>query len=533
MAYVGQIIDIPFGRAGLTGTRNLLAVRPDQLIEASNVSYEGGTLQKEPGALRYNAALAGAPAILGGWDWWPDTSTQRMVILTSAGTLLKDAGLGTFPVTLKTGLTTAGVVPVFVEAGKEAVALPRRLFVFTGRNPVQVLEADGATTADVATPPTDWAGINQPLAGALHEGRVWGAGNPNDPHRWYYSAPDNHVAFTGAGTGNVPVYPGEGDGIIAGASFKKLLITWKRPRGVYYVDTQSPDVNDWKPVVMSTSVDLASPGAWAVIEDDLLFMDGQGSIHLLSAVQEYGNVGTSNLSQVWDLDQYARDHFNIGAGFGAARALYYPAKRQATFAVPGLGSAVNNQRLVLYREKADQVLPSVSPRDVCVSLWLRRDAGGIHRPMMGDATGTVWRLDQPVRSKDGVGYEARAATGHLDFSHVDPALASKRKNGQFLEIFWEPRGDWLVYFDIYWDDRRTQTIAAWMGPGGTAVLGSTFILGTAVLGSLTGIRSMRKRMAGGGRRLQIIARNAVAGQDFSISHLRVHCTISDEAQRPR
>src|SRR4030095_2634260 len=64
MAYVGQIIDIPFGRAGLTGTRNLLAVRPDQLIEASNVSYEGGTLQKEPGALRYNAALARAPPAL-------------------------------------------------------------------------------------------------------------------------------------------------------------------------------------------------------------------------------------------------------------------------------------------------------------------------------------------------------------------------------------------------------------------------------------------------------------------------------------
>src|SRR4029450_12051736 len=124
-----------------------LAVRPDQLIEASNVSYEGGTLQKEPGALRYNAALAGAPAILGGWGWWPDTSKPRVGLLTSAGTLLKDAGLGTFPVTLKTGLTTAGVVPVFVEAGKEAVALPRRLFVFTGRNPGQVLEADGATTA--------------------------------------------------------------------------------------------------------------------------------------------------------------------------------------------------------------------------------------------------------------------------------------------------------------------------------------------------------------------------------------------------
>lgn len=539
MSYVGAQVDIPFGRAGLNGTRNLSTVRPDQLIDANNLDYEGGTLQKEAGASKYNPApLSAAPAILGGYDWWPDTATQRMIVLTGGGGLLRDDGLGTFPVTLRSGLnvspgpsSTHAVMPLFVEAGKEAAALPRKLFIFTGRNPVQVLTGDGAVTTDVATPPTDWAGINHPLAGAEHEGRVWGAGNLNDPHRWYYSTPDNHENFTGAGSGNVSVYPGEGDGIMAGVSYKKLLVTWKRPRGVYYVDTQSNDVADWKPVRLSGVVDLASPRAWCAIDNDLVFMDSQGTLHLLSAVQEFGNVGTSNLSQVWELDQYARDHFNIGTGFATVQAIYYPGKKQITFAVPGVGSTVNNRRMVLHQRKADEILPRVSDRDVCVSLWMRRDGAGIHRPMMGDATGTIWLLDQSSRTKGGVGYEARAASGPLDFSHADPTFASKRKIAQFLEVFYEPRGNHPVYFDLYWDEKRTQTIAVSMGPDAGAVLGSTFVLGTAVLGTSEGVRSVRKRMVGGGRRLQIIVRNSVSGQDFSIVNVRVHCTVGDEAAR--
>jgi len=541
MSYVGAAVDIPFGRAGMTGTRNLSTVRADQLIEANNVTYDGGTLQKEPGAARYNATpIPGTPVVLGGWDWWPDTSVQRMIVLGSNGALYKDDGSATFPVTLKTGMIVSGgpisthaVVTVFVEGGKEAAALDRKLFLFTGRNPVQVLTADSATTHDLATPVSDWSGPNQPLAGALHEDRLWGAGNANDAHRWYYSSPDNHESMTGTGSGTVPVFPGEGDGIVAGVSFKKLLVTWKRPRGVYYVDTQSPDVNDWKPVRLSLSVDIASPRAWCQIEDDILFMDSQGTIHALSAVQEYGNIGTSNLSQAWELDAYAREQFNIGVGFAAVRALYYPAKREAFWCLPGLGSTANNRRLVLHRRDEGVVLPRVSGRDICVSTWLRRDPAGIQRPMIGDTTGTIWALDQAGRTKDGEGYEARAATGPLDFGYADPQLASKRKNGQFLEVFYEPRGDWPLFFDVYWDERRAQTIAINMGPAGNAVLGVTFILGTARLGTNQGVRSIRRRLVGSGRRLQLVARNAVAGQDFSIVHVRVHCTVGDEAQRAR
>jgi hypothetical protein len=151
--------------------------------------------------------------------------------------------------------------------------------------------------------------------------------------------------------------------------------------------------------------------------------------------------------------------------------------------------------------------------------------------MMGDNAGMVWRLDQDGRDKAGAGYEGRAQSVPLDFSHADPALALKRKNGQFLEVVYEPRGDWPVYFDVEWDGRTVQTIPVNMGPGGGAVLGSTFVLGTAVLGSPMGLRIARRRLVGSGYRLALTARNAIAGQDFSIAKLRVGCVLGDERSR--
>ena len=54
-------------------------------------------------------------------------------------------------------------------------------------------------------------------------------------------------------SGNVVVYPGEGEKIVAIQSFKGLLIVWKYPRGVYYIDTTAVDVGDWKTKRLGTS----------------------------------------------------------------------------------------------------------------------------------------------------------------------------------------------------------------------------------------------------------------------------------------
>ena len=133
MGFTGQIAELPIGMQGLTGNKNQSQISEQQLIIANNLTYEDGTLRKEGGTAKYNSnAISATPSILQGIDWNHDGSTQRMVVFTSNGKLLKDSGDGTFPVTLKSSLTVSGATsPIFVQGGKEVAANNQKLFIFS------------------------------------------------------------------------------------------------------------------------------------------------------------------------------------------------------------------------------------------------------------------------------------------------------------------------------------------------------------------------------------------------------------------
>ncbi len=526
MGYIGQVIPIPAGQGGLVGTKNQTDIAPDKLITARNVSLYGDALSKEGGAAKYNSsAITGGPTILGGWDWWPTSGTQRMVVACSDGKLYKDTGGGTFGTTLVSGLTITGTVPVFVDGGKEAAANNRKLFCFTGVNAVQVLSADGATTANLATPPADWSGSNQPTFGAVHkDGRMFAGGNANDPHRLYYSTTTNHEDYTGSGSGSISIYPGDGEKLVGAISFKGLIIAWKFPVGIYAVDTSDPLVTNWEVKRLSKNVGGVSPLGMIEVDDDILFIDPTGNVHALSAVTEFGDISASNLSRLNHIYQYLADNLNLSR-LNTARAIYYAAKREAHFAVTGAGSSVNSVRFVVDFNDPQQIRFRWSDRDVCEALWLRKDVNNIHRPTTGDNAGFVWNLDQSSKTLGGAAFIGEFQTPHMDFKWVDPKLATVRKIGQFLECLVNPTGSWNLNVDIIWDGVTVQTVTFNMGVTGAA-LGS-FTLGTDKLAG-DQIVNRKRRIVGSGRRLSLRGYNSGTGEDFSVGQFFLHCLISDE-----
>lgn len=529
MSYRGFIAEIPVGQRGLTGNVNVVNISPDFLLRAENVTYEAGTVQGEGGASKYNSsAITGAPSVLGGHDWNHDGGTQRMVVMTSGGKLLKDSGGGTFATELATGLNatdSAGdpVVPVFAEGGKEAAANNRKLFIFTGRNAVQVLSADGATTAAIATPPADWTGTSQPKFGLSHEGRMWGGGNSNDPHRLYYSTTGTHEDFTGAGSGSIALFPGEGEGLVHAVSFRGGIVAFKRPRGIYFVDTSDTTVANWRVTKISDKIGAAWTGCVSPAQDDIAYVDQTGEIRLVTATDQFGDVRTGSLSDIAWMGQFVRDNLNAGQ-IKKWRLVYYSTKRELHLACTGTGATTNNGRLVVDFNRPDLPRFRFSGRDTAVSLWTRL-VNQVPELTLGDNAGFVWRLDQEARSKAGSGYTKEFQIPHLDMSHLDPRLGTLRKNGQFLELVVEPKGNWNVAAQIRWDGQTHQTVQFNMGTTGAA-LGS-FVLGTNALAEEQ-VLNKRRRITGSGRRFGAVFTNTGDSQDFSIARLYLHFTASDE-----
>lgn len=519
-------LEIPIGGSGFTGTKNMSSVKPDALIIALNICYENGVISKEGGSAKYNSTpISGQPKILSGVDWFPAAGNQRMVVYTSNGDLLKDSGTGAFSVTLKSGLSTTAF-PVFVEGGLEAAGRSRKLFCFNGVDAPQVLAGDGITTANLATPTADWSGANQPSWAVLHKGRMWAGGNSNDPHRVYYSLLSDHEAFTGGDTGSMSVYPGEGEKIVGAISYKGLLLVFKSPLGVYVINTTDTSSLDWGVARITPYVGMSGPGGLVVLEDDVLFVDSSGQFQTLSAVVEFGNVGGRNLSKVVRFQDYMKENFNLQY-LNRVRSVYYAHRQEAHFAIAGIGSSINNSRIV-WDFSTDLPRVRYSDKDTCESLWLRKDSIGIVRPVVGDATGTVWNLDRATKDKAGAGYSSQFQTPHLDFGYLDPALSTKFKNAQFLAVQFEPLGQWDVYCDVFIDGNYTQTIVFTQGTAGS-VLGS-FVLGTDRLGGQL-VVNKRKRCYGSGRRFSFLFRQSGAGQDFSISKAYLYCTIAEERDR--
>ena len=524
MSYKGLVAEIPLALDGLVGVKNLTEVLPTQLIATEAIAFTEGTITKEGGTLEYTSGTPfSTDKIIALHDWWPTEALQRIIAVDSAGNMKKDSGSGSFSTTLKTGLSTSALEGVFVEGGAESISANRKLFYFNGSNAVQVLSGDGATTSDIATPAADWA-TTKPRTGCLHEGRLWGF----TAQRAYYSTLTNHEDFTGAGSGTMPVYPGEGEAIEAAVSFKGLLLVFKKPRGIYLIDTSDPDATKWRVKPLTRAVGIAGPNAWAMIDNDVAFMHEEGSVHLVSAVQEFGDMQASSLSDRMILAPFLRDNINE-INIRSARAVYYYTKRELHFAVPGITSSVNNRRLVFDLTLwPDKPRARWSERDTCVSLALRKDSQGVERPIFGDDAGNIFLMDQTAKEENGAAYLGMFQTAHLDFGHLDPSLKSKRKNYEFLELIVEPTGNWSINVDVYLDGRFSQAIDFNLGVLGE-VLG-TFTLDVDQLGGGS-VLNRRKRLLGSGRRISFVVKNAGLGQDFSIAKMLVYFTPGDEREQ--
>lgn len=531
MAFRGLIATVPVGLQGFNGSRNPSKLGPGNFSMVEGVDIDGGVITKDGGAEKLNTTAVGSGSdrsILAGISWSASPGTTYDVIFVENGSMLRDAGLGTFPTTLRSGLNAPTLFnPHFVVAGGEAVGATRKLFMFSESNQVQVVSGTGATAADIADPPADWAS-SFPIVGVLHGNRLWGAGNASDPHRLYYSMISDHGDFIDASAGTLSVFPGEGDQIVGIKSFRGLMLVAKYPRGIYVVDTRDPSVSNWSVQRLNDAVGGVSPQSFLQISNDMLILDAGANFHIASTIDDISDIRTSDAGKLQDISTFMRANVNL-AGLRKACGMWYAVKSKAWFMVPQVGAVDNNLRVMIDFNEP-QVGPRflLSERDVGNAIWARRDSTQIERPTLGDDIGFVWIMDQEERNKDGAAYQMYFETSDNDFSYIDPDLAGRTKNGVFIELVADIVNRSLLDVTPVWDGFPGVPINVQLGTAG-AVLGS-FVLDSDALAS-SGIATVKSRLPGQGRRLKLIMENNELDDEVRLSEVRILMGIADERLR--
>lgn len=514
-------VEITAGREGLYGIRNRNMIPIGGLVQLRNATLEDHSWRTGGGASVLGSTLGASVAIAEAMDYWP--GPQRTLAVGDDGAIYKDDGSGGGWVTLVSGLTTVagGAVPFLYEAGREAAGNDRLAIYCDRVNAPRVLVGDAATMSAFATPAADWTGSNQPGFGVIHQNRNCMAGNANFPATLYVSPENNHQDMGAGSVTTFRIFPGEYERLVAGLSYKGVLILWGYPRGVYALDTSDPTISAWRVIKVGTP-GAAGPRNVAALEDDVTWVAPDGSWHLLSATTATGSVRAEDLA-IRKLGSYIRDQVNL-TRLAYAHLIYYSHKQEVQLACSASGTTAKNRRLHLDLNRRTEVGERWVwwDADRNEALFLRK-LNEVHIPAMGDEQGRIWQLDRTSRNRNGAGYTFEWMTRDSDFGEVVPGWQGRWKNLRFLQIEYDGRTTGTHTVEVYTDGDLQQTIAFSLTASGLLL---PFTL-PATLGTDALRLTQRRRLVGRGRRVAFRGTSSAADLDVSVTRLLIGLEVGE------
>lgn len=530
--YDGQIAVIPLGSAGIYTDGPQTSIPPTALIRAINCTYYNNILQKAYGSRIWNSQPLPS-GVVQGLEMYPDAQSQNQRIYT----MLVDGSVyrfknfftneeitptGSAPTNLNTNNYTCMVV-----GGNELVNNPKKLFLFSGYDPVQVITGDGVTRSNISLPALDWSGTQQPFGGVMHRGRLFAWGNDNSPHQLYVSSATNHEDFTTTPL-NFNVYPGEYDGVVCCKVFRGVLYIFKYPLGIYYLNDTNADSSMWYIQKFSDDFGACSPQSAETVNDDLLVANNYGSLSSLKASLIFGNFMASDVFHMIGCFRFAQEE--IRADVINKRALIYYGKKRQLFM--SYQSHVDKfyDRMAMIDYKNQQLPPKAAfiDKDQPNCLFNVRDQFKVPKPFYGANDGNIYEMDVADHwvgnQTDRRAYKFDAQTPHMDFSLGSSILGDQVKLFDFLVIEYEATGDWNVNIEVYIDSRFAGLYTCNLSSRSDL---DEFPLGDSVVDGLTPF--YRKfPIYGEGKCISLRFYNAEVGQDVRLVKARIYYRMSGQ-----
>lgn len=523
MGYSGAKFPIDFGPRGLFTDAPSSKIPIGALTRAYNCTYYNDCIETEPGSIAFNNT-AFSSGIRYFYDFWPDPVTQRVFVVLNNGQVWKMPDrINATQTTPDTTVAVGNIAPNnltlspyihMTEGGAENVGNPKKLFIYSGYSPVQVISGDSAVRHNLQKPPVDWSGTYQPIAGIIHRNlhMVWG--NLNSPHTVYVSSAIDHEDFTTLVL-DYQVYPGEAEGIVDAIEFRGVLYLVKYPFGVYYLNESDVSPSNWFFQKLTFEFGGSCPKCMASTTDDVLIANSIGSVTSLKAALIFGDVTTADVMHQISIRNSSVVETNPG-GHYRRNMIYYAFKKLAKVAFQAADSQTPNKILNLDFKKLNQPpLASWSTKDKPNSLGLIKDVNKVSRPAYGADDGFLYVMDSPtywvgtvpngVTSSSSIAtdYFMDVMTGYMDLSAMDQALQAQignlNKIFERIEIEYIPTGNWMINLDYFIDGRNrgTKLISASSGKSelDSFVLGSSMVDSECTMVTSVDISGIGKRIA--------------------------------------
>jgi len=373
-----------------------------------------------------------------------------------------------------------------------------------------------ATAAGVAITFT----VTPPVASLVreHQGRLW-CNDKTNVDRLHYSPISNPEVWNGLGdSGAIDIGVGDGDpeGITAFWSFKGVLFVAKRTK-LYKITGFAPE--EYAVELVSSGVGCIAHNSIVYIDQDDIFFASDKGFHSLAATERYGDFEGSYVSA--DIQKTFNDDFTksrLKYIWGA----YLPNLNSVAFAVTDeqVGTGSNNT-VWLYNIplKSWYCWPNVS----CESLIAVTDSDKRRLYAGGETT-------RVAKTLNGTDYDVNTSGANtaITFSIKtgiiflgDPFVVKGFKK---LSLIYKPStlGTTTVTILVKIDNYPLQSLA-FTESGASGLLGSTFTLGSSVLGSEPVLAPYTQSIDGYGRGIQITfeqsgTNEAVEIQGFAIEY---------------
>lgn len=400
MGYSGTKVELPVGQGGLHTDDPQAVIPSTGLILAKNLALYKGLAERSGGSQRWNHSAALPSGVVQFFDYFPLDVVQRVIVVCKNGKVYRFTDAFNY-----TEVTPTGSAPTnlnvsngcfIVEGGQESAGNSKKLFIFTGNDPIQVISADGTTRSNLASPASEWTASNYPRFGLIHRNRLFTFGAKSQPHRVYASTQTNHEDFTTlANILTFNVYPGEFEKLHCAWIYKGKHFVTKFPRGLYQLVDDSDDATVWYYTKLNDDFGSASPLSAVVVQDDTLVANSTGSVTSLSASFKLGNIDTSDMLSILRNSTYMRQ--NTSQSFIDERSgIFYEDKKQVYFTYRS-PTGTKPDRLLEIDFSHQKAKITWGDKDQPNVLGLIKDIRSVKRPFYGADDGYIYELDREDR----------------------------------------------------------------------------------------------------------------------------------------